>query len=718
MLRSNRSLATLMALYTLLGSVTFQSVTVSAGAVQMGSSRALAESPPNSVPRSNSMVIKLLRAAALEDSPAKAVEILKQAREEIKKERFTREVADRLNARIEELEKIQQAKLERQKTPVGFVAGVPFSSGKSYQIRTDKLPTVIGLGNDESGDERKIEDALNANPEIRDTMWEIGRSRLSRDNDNLSAIVKERTGQTPEQIDSTEAQDKADLNKPSAFLQVLNNFDILKLDFSKANLQLKQEYEGVSLDILADQLIRDSAKVSAVVGALKGSTSQIGPKFRVLGVSSEVVASYLINAKLVLRIADLYGIQLDDSEKQIYLLAVWTAVRVSAQTGAKSQLATGLISSFSTKFAQLKFAGKISEFVKMASAFWSNPQVARIAAPALEGGALVTPAELASTSRAPAPFEQPGLKPAPSNAAVAEAPKKFAAIRSIASRINLMGFAMAGASAVFSAGETMIAGNLAKVFCRQARQEKRAIHNENFRRFLMTPTGEGFIKLLVLAMNDGRPSQEHEPNSRSQADLKAKMNFIINIARSARVCSEEDLKGLKDFKPNGAPPAVISYACKLNSNTARFERIKSEFQTFDSIPQDYVADLRVVSRENRLRMGDLILQMQFLDGDRSPDEVQFFRSIVAKALGIDNKSDLDYYERLHAFIQENGGLVLSSETPTGVTIGSIATARPYNMNRGYSPLNAPEAPPEFIDVAPATTKSSTTTPVPGKKVNE
>jgi hypothetical protein len=233
-------------------------------------------------------------------------------------------------------------------------------------------------------------------------------------------------------------------------------------------------------------------------------------------------------------------------------------------------------------------------------------------------------------------------------------------------------------------------GQLAKAFFQSARNEKRAIHNETFRRFLMTPTGEGFFKLLVLSMNDGRPSLGVSQNTRNQADMKSKADFITNIARSARLCSADDLKLLNGSKSNDGLQPVLSYACKANTNTARFDRLKSEFLTFDAIPQDYVADLRTSSRENRLRMADLILQMQFLDGDRAPNETQFFRTVIAKALGVDSVDDLEYFERLHAYIHESGGMVLANDTPTGVTVRSDAPPRPYNMDRGYSPLTAPE----------------------------
>ncbi len=664
--------------FTLIAAFSSQCLTVSGSALQLGNTKAEAQNKSNR--RTNSKVIPLLLASTREENPARAIELLKQAREEVKKEGLSPEDTARIIALIDDLERKAISRLELSKTAP--------PTGPTTSRFAGKLPTVTSLGEYTAEPNVKtntIDQALAANPDVRDAMWEIGQSRLSRDTQNLNEIVKERTGQTVEQLDQSEADARADANKPTAFLEMLNGFDILKLDFTQANLKLKQEYSGVSLDIIADKLTNDATKFSFPVGVLKGTIGQIGPAFRIIGVPSEVIANFLINAKLVLRIADLYGIELADSEKQIVLFSVYSALKVGAQYGGKSGVAPGLMASFGQKLANLKYSGKVGELVAWIQKFTTNKAVLKVAGPALTG-TLVTPADTAKAN--------------------ADAPTKtkLGSLRAIASRLNLLGLLTAGGQGLISASETQAMGQLAKMLFRSARNEKRMIHNEQFRRFLMTPIGEGFFKLLVLSMNDGRPSLEASENARSQNDLKVKSDFLLNIARSARVCSEEDLKKLADIKSHPGLEPAISYACKANSNTARSERLKNEFLTFDAIPQEYVADLRTVSRENRLRMAEIVIQMQFLDGDRSPSETRFFRSVVSKVLGADAAQDLEYFERLHAFIQESGGLVLASDTPTGVAIRSNAPGRPYDMERGYSPLNAPEPSPEVQTTKPSSQK--------------
>jgi hypothetical protein len=114
--------------------------------------------------------------------------------------------------------------------------------------------------------------------------------------------------------------------------------------------------------------------------------------------------------------------------------------------------------------------------------------------------------------------------------------------------------------------------------------------------------------------------------------------------------------------------------------------------TFDEIPNEYVADLRIAPREHRFRMAELILQMQFLDGDRSPSEVRFFRDTIAKTLGLVDVEDIEYFNRVHSFIVERGGLQPSDLVPAGFRIRPGTQTSPYNMGEGYTAADAPLRP--------------------------
>lgn len=695
MLQSNRSNFRKLAVSTLLATFTVQSFGIGHAALQLGIPMASAQIRPPASQRANSNVIQLLLAASREENPVRALELLKLAREEVKKEHLAQEDVDRISAIIEDLEKKAQSKIDAAKA-ASTTTLVQQSSTPTYAGQVSngaKLPTTMSLGNStpnaNAGSsavtkpvEKEIEKSLTADPEIRDLLWEIGRSRLARDTNNLSEIVKERTGETPEQIDLKEETLREAAEKPGALLGFLDSIGILKLDVGKANLKLKQEYDGIALDVLADQLIGNAIKFSIGAGALRGAVTDKGALGNYGGLTLETVGTLAVNAKLVLRLADLYGVEMDETERQMVLNLVFLAFKVGLRYGIDSKPSQSMFASLGAKIADAKnSAGGWMALMKQIA---SNKTVAAAAGP--EAGALLSNIANVEAAKPAVALGTTSPTNAPTTPAADPPATKSAKLKAFAEKFKLMQLFRIVAQGALSGSETYAVGRTAKFIFSGMRLERRKIYNENFRRFLMTPIGEGFFKLLILSMNDGRPSIGITQNSRNTSELKAKSEFIANLARSARACSEEELKLLK---ANGTS-TQLSYACSGTGNTARSERIKTEYLTFDAIPQDYVADLRTAARENRLRMGELVLQMQFLDGDRSPSEVQFFRSIIVKALGLDNVGDLEYFERLHAYIQENGGVVPAHDTPTGVTILPNNVKSPYNMERGYQPLNAPE----------------------------
>ncbi|MDX9731158.1 MAG: hypothetical protein RBT63_05250 [Bdellovibrionales bacterium] len=632
-----------------------------------------------------SLISKLLLQAAKSGDAVQATRLLQKAREELAKEGFNSADAARITNMIDALElKLKKTPGSSHLTGLSPVPGsvnlqnilnAPESSAPAPapappaaappapvpSSAPASSPTTSASSQQSQSVEsvESIKRTIGANPEIHDTMWEISRSRLSRDAQNIEGIVRSRTGKSIQELEAEEAKARAEGYKPGPFLEMLNRLNLLNLDISKANLKLKQEFDGVALDILAEQLIRDATKYSIPVGVLQGVLTDIGTSGRFIGVSSEVLMTFIINANLALRLSDLYGIELSNSEKEIVLLVIFSTAKVAGQYGAHSSAVTGILGSFGETLGRLKSSspGEMVDFLKR---FLKNPAIAKTIPPAAQ--------EVLATAE----NESKGGKP------------KSGALRTIASKINLMSLVKAGAHGARSATETYILGQAAKYVFRSARHSRRAIHNENFRRFLMTPTGEGFFKLMALSLNDGIPSTS-PVRAESEEEFANKIKFIMNIARSSKACGLDDLKAVQ-------VDATSAYACTGNQNTARFNRLLTELLTYDEIPQSYVTDLRVVSREHRLRMAELIVQMQFLDGDRSPNEVQYFRNVIARTLGVDHLQELEYFDRLHAFIQENGGMEPSVLTPTGFTVRNVSAPSPYDMDRGYSPINAPEPP--------------------------
>lgn len=677
-----------------------------------GSTAYAAETTANSNSRQaqgnqTSKVALLLVLAVKEENPVKALELLQAAREELKRENINSENANRALAAIDAIEAKIRRKLPPAPAPattaVAPATGTPAPSASHL---TGDLPTVVGLNQTSTTNtsvsgvsvppmaEKEIQALIAQNPEVREALWEIGQGRLSRDAANLDGIIKEKTGKSLDEIDAEEALAIAFGNQPGPFYQLLERLNLMNLDVAKSNLKLKQEFDGVSIDVLADKIIMDATKYSIPAGVLQGVLADSGMGGRFLGISSEVLMTFVINANLALRLSDLYGIEMNNSEKEIILLVVFSIAKVAGQYGTKAAGAGGgmpaILAKFGEKLGHLKAGGKPGEFVSYLQRILKAPAMAKVA------GSAATEIMAIQTAPSGGAESDASKKDTAKESPTETDPKKIAKakseslIRNVAAKVNLVSLLKAGLHGTRSAAETYGLGQAAKYIFKAAHESKRAIHNDNFRRFLMTPAGEGFLKLMVLSMNDGRIDLI-ATNSQQASDQKRKAAFITNIARSGKACSAEDSAALAAAaKSSASSPAISSYTCKANPNTSRFDRLKKEMLTFDEIPSEYISDLRIVSREHRFRMAELIIQMQFLDGDRSPSEVQYFRSTVAKALGVSEVQDLEYFDRIHAFVVDRGGLEPSVKHPAGFKIRGTADPAPYDMGQGYTPPDSPQ----------------------------
>lgn len=659
-----------------------------------------------------SKVALLLVLAVREENPLKALELLKAAREELTRENLKNENAIRAMAAIDAIEAKIRRKLPAP-PPAASAATTPAPSAPLLSAPLAQpvdLPTIASLNQSGTGNsnvstlpigEKEIETLIDQNPEVREALWEISRGRLSRDAANLEGIIKEKTGKSLDDLDSEEALAIAFGNKPGPFFQLLERLNLMNLDVSKANLKLKQEFDGVSIDVLADKIIMDATKYSIPAGVLQGVLADSGMGGRFLGISSEVLMTFVINANLALRLSDLYGIEMNNSEKEIVLLVVFTIAKVAGQYGTRATANGGgmpaIMAKFGEKLGHLKAGGRPGEFVAYMQRILKAPAMAKVAGnAATEIMAVQTPVD-SDSDKAKSDSDK-AKKDAPTEThtgKIAKA-KSESLIRTVAAKVNLVSLLKAGLHGTRSAAETYGLGQAAKYIFKAAHESKRSIHNDNFRRFLMTPAGEGFIKLMVLSMNDGRLNLVSS-NSQQAAEQKRKAAFIMNIARSGKACSDEDKSELAlAAKSAASGPEVAIYTCKANPNASRFNRLSKEMLTFDEIPNEYVSDLRIASREHRFRMAELIIQMQFLDGDRSPEEVLFFRTTIAKALGVNEVQDLEYFERIHAFIVDRGGLEVSSKHPAGFKIRGTVDPAPYDMGQGYTPPDSPQHPSLYL----------------------
>lgn len=538
-----------------------------------------------------------------------------------------------------------------------------------------------------SADDTAMQKLLLENPDLRETMREIGRGRLSRDASDLPQIILERTNKTLEQHDQEDAANMLALTDIGAFVTALRAAGLIK-DYSAQNKALREKYDTVPLETLARHIVKDAAQWSVGVGALKEIlvSNGISTKRELAGVSIEALGTFLINANLILRLSDLYGVNLSSNQQEVLILFALMCGKIAMYYANDASIVQKITESVGGLFAKASLSkapgalGRLVTKVLGIPAFKTVAQALPVGAPVSPGAAIASGAESAGVQTSD--WKMRSLK-------------------------IMKGMVLSGA-------ETYFVGRVSIWFLTRTRDQERELSNESFRNYLMSAKGEGFMKLLVLAMNTGMKV----PNV---VDIKAtkdsKANFILNLARSTRVCSPKDNMRFAQLTKMGQKSGlnsrtvqakqlvdrdykILRFACDTNLSSGRFDRMSREFMTFDEIPQDLIATLRVASYENRLRMGEVLLQLQFLDGDQDPKEMQFFDSTIGKILGFERLDDSKYFDRMHAFIREQGGMMVNPASPTGYSIGSKKVANPYDLAVGYTAAGGPDSPRTTVPVVP------------------
>ena len=206
-----------------------------------------------------------------------------------------------------------------------------------------------------------------------------------------------------------------------------------------------------------------------------------------------------------------------------------------------------------------------------------------------------------------------------------------------------------------------------------------------------------------------------------------KANFILNLARSMKICSTADLARFQVLKKQVAANGVGSlknlvdrdykimrYACDNALGDNSYTAMSKEFMTFDAISPTLVTSLRLAGDENRRRMGEVLLQLLFLSGEPDQKQMDFFNNTVGKILAFERLEDSNYFDRLYAFIRTQGGMKENLASPTGYAIGANLVASPYDLSVGYTAAGGPDSPSvaatAALATAPATTAPATTAP--------
>ena len=669
-------------------------------------------------------------------TPEEARALIEQARALLPRENLSASDLAAMNAFIDQAVQTVNSRPSTPASYAGGEGGVPDSS------TNPSIPPMLQPNSSSGADSADVLKALlSSSPAIQAGLRSLGEMRLLRDSANVSENVFTLTGQPPQVYDQREINDVNQANQPGEILAYLKSKGLIRSDFSADNKALLDQFKGASLDVVADKIIARSIRSSTIAGATRAVINVLGQNLgrtggliqmagTVGGITVESAATFIINANLTLQIADLYGIRLNSYEEEVAVLAVFAMAKIGVGAGVDGPDFQKLVDKVSARFADARLKIPGNSGFNFLGHLLQNPLVARnlknsgLIMPVAPGaGAPVQPGTVTPPTP-PAPGAPPAPAPVPTEpkgpAAPGEAGKTpikgmaraRALIRSLVTTVLQVGFASAWANV-----ETRAVGFVAKRTFRSTHQRERATQNDLFRQYLLSPGGDGFFKLMILSVNVGKP-MEIPDDFQTPRDARVKM--ILNLARSARICSPLDGKqwqsvksGQANLKSSAVQNRILRYDCDTQLSQARYLRIKTEFETFNEIPQDFITALRTAPREDRLRMGELLLQMQFLDGDRSPSEVKYFNDVASKYLGLSSPDDMDYFSRLHSFIVDNGGMVEALGSPSGFTIGSNTSINPYDLNLGYTPTRGPESMTPLIAPVPAPLVVPTTPPAPG-----
>jgi hypothetical protein len=655
-------------------------------------------SPIDATETGRDPIAAALVAAAHAPSSAQAIASLQTAKRELQ---FNSRYSSEEKSQIEtEIDRATQAAKSNQWQASHAINAMPAAQVDVHQL-----------------DQLVIDD-----PEIREALKALGEAKFdSTGPEDVSGIVKKQTGTTVGQIDQSESVHSQALTQQGLWVNTLKKRGLIK-DFHTENMLLVEGHPGVPVDVLANQLISNATKWSAA-----GRAASFLPQFlanqnwvalaTITGTGADALFNFVINVNLVLQLADLYGMRLADYDNEFLALSIFALSRPAESyfQGQATDSAMGkLLTAFGYTLGDTVHSRSAAQMSALVSTVMNHPLVAPVVR-VIQGESL-TPIQKDIVRANPGPatgvvapislVTDPAAPRAPTAAAppVPTSPTKPVVHAGL--WINLAQF-MFGVA--WSAAETATIGKVAKFVFEKERQRNRALDNEGFRNFLMAWPGEGFIKLLILSMNVGlSPSEVQEKGRVALTIEKVRANsvpdkqikFILNLARSARICSPPDSARFNQLKGQGAQARaslefqILNYACGDGfDSTRRFQRLTREFITFNEIPNDYIAVLRTGNLQTRLRMAEVLMQFRYLANDPSnPLKVIQFNKVITDYLQLTGPENAQYLQRLEAFITDHGRVVEDPRSPTGFSIGNNSIVNPYDLSIGYVTARAPDSP--------------------------
>lgn len=659
--------------------------------------------------------IDLIVRAVLSKSPNEARALLDQAKKKAVDEKLPQTTLDSVNVLLSNASK--NLALPRASNPLSGGAPTSFRVGEklsSVQKPNAQAPVPVDRT-------AVLANLLSKNPDLHATMSEIMIGRLKRDSTNLEAIAQATSNQSIKKADAEEAKNTIVLDTASGILKTLRDNKLLP-DWGPINKALRAEHESLSVDAIALSIIEDTTEKAAVLGFAKKVIhgSGISVAKEALGSTGEALVIYAMNANLVLRLADLYGMNLTESEKDVAILTILPVAKVFLFMGKNRTIFGQMVKTLAGKFAEARANPAPGMMPRFFAAVFSSNLMTSIASKMGLTTHVTASKEVVAQSPEAGAEARAGAKLAPAEAAVVKlenvaAAAEAAAIPAIEGAVNVakkivrtpMSWRKQALwitlSTFQSTAETGATGMAAMWFFKCVKQHSRALETADFHRYLMQDNGRGLFKLLIATMNNGPKSSPAVIDIAHTKDKRAA--FIMNIARSVKICSPQDKKDYASLVAEANASRMIQikdladrkyrllrFACTGQLGDGRYDEIAKEFLTFNGIAEGEVAFLSGTNYPNRIQMGELLMQLMFLDGEPTSDQMKFFRTILTKYLGLERLEDIHYFSRLYGFIRVGGGMVESASSPTGFTIDTTGPADPFSNGVDYTTPEAPDFP--------------------------
>lgn len=650
------------------------------------------------------------------------------------------------------------------------------NAGAGDTVPDTKIPVVDPKGTYliAEHDPARITAVFRHSPETREVLWWITAGRLaahSRTN-RLKALIKRELGEDQlsnmDNFGSGFGMGFGNM-EPGAIYDVLAWFGMFDKDYRKEMLKMKQKYDGARPQEISWLLIREATMAATGLGFVWGAAPKLieyGPRtgggdnfstgggFGAMGTTAvlkaDKIITFILNTTYMARLGALHEVEMGQIELQllatISLGFALFAMKFSplGKNGIKfpsrpsPEFFEKLAKNFDSvapsmaalarklkkakrenKSSQEVLEGTLQELVEKLGAMGVTmtglPNIGNANVGGGNGGAGVGNDPLDPNSPNP---NDPINSDDPAKKKTTKASKKSpgewtAALLAAAGAGVINAATLGGITFGILYGSSLFFGDLY--------QQRQELANKVFLRGMHSHKKIPFLKLLIHTMYLGR--NEEIPKFTVRRD-DPQVAYILNLARSLGICSEQDfvireaaLKARKGREVEAAKAAVaehlrkkgaqnhevesadvsdidvkkVIYACPQKPDVKNWNLLMREFRSFTAIQDTQVAHLRTTPLRDRVKMAQLYMQFLYVEDEPTQQEIEFYQSVVSRLIGFDSNEQNRYMSLFSGFLHKQGGMVENPVSPTGFSLAVIRNRKrsPYDYKNHPGSASAP-----------------------------